>query len=275
MPGCLTPDRDSRRVGGRRRHRESLSGDHAWAPATSRTCARRCLHVKLMPTGGVTLDNAGDWIKAGAVAVGVGSALVDAAADRGGRTITSTRGHARRIVANVQAARESPDGRQSRDVRRDHAAAQPAGVRAAAAVAVARRHVRRRRGERRGQPGAVRARQLVRDAAAEESDRRRGDPRAAGRRRAHRRHRPRRRSRRDLLRRERRQPARLGRGLRPRALGHQRDGAGDRRLADGIQRGGVVPRDRHHARARAEGGGVHPEAACRGARRPARGSAST
>ena len=28
--------------------------------------------VKLMPTGGVTLDNAGDWIRAGAVAVGVG-----------------------------------------------------------------------------------------------------------------------------------------------------------------------------------------------------------
>ena len=36
--------------------------------------------VKLMPTGGVTLDNAGDWIRAGAVAVGVGSALLDARA---------------------------------------------------------------------------------------------------------------------------------------------------------------------------------------------------
>ena len=34
-------------------------------------------HLKLMPTGGVTLTNAGDWIRAGAVAVGVGSALVD------------------------------------------------------------------------------------------------------------------------------------------------------------------------------------------------------
>src|SRR5258706_8891373 len=34
-------------------------------------------HVKLMPTGGVTLDNAGDWIRAGAVAVGLGSALLD------------------------------------------------------------------------------------------------------------------------------------------------------------------------------------------------------
>ena len=36
--------------------------------------------VKLMPTGGVTLDNAGDWIRAGAIAVGVGTALLDAGA---------------------------------------------------------------------------------------------------------------------------------------------------------------------------------------------------
>ena len=34
-------------------------------------------HLKLMPTGGVTLDNAGDWLKAGACAVGVGTALLD------------------------------------------------------------------------------------------------------------------------------------------------------------------------------------------------------
>ncbi|MEW6652330.1 MAG: bifunctional 4-hydroxy-2-oxoglutarate aldolase/2-dehydro-3-deoxy-phosphogluconate aldolase [Bacteroidota bacterium] len=33
--------------------------------------------LKLMPTGGVSLTNAGDWIKAGAVAVGIGSALLD------------------------------------------------------------------------------------------------------------------------------------------------------------------------------------------------------
>lgn len=34
-------------------------------------------HLKLMPTGGVTLTNAGDWLKAGACAVGIGSALLD------------------------------------------------------------------------------------------------------------------------------------------------------------------------------------------------------
>jgi len=34
-------------------------------------------HLKLMPTGGVTLTNAGDWLRSGACAVGVGSALLD------------------------------------------------------------------------------------------------------------------------------------------------------------------------------------------------------
>ena len=34
-------------------------------------------HLKLMPTGGVTLTNAGDWLKAGAIAVGVGTALLE------------------------------------------------------------------------------------------------------------------------------------------------------------------------------------------------------
>ena len=33
--------------------------------------------LNLMPTGGVTLTNAGEWLKAGAKAVGVGSALLD------------------------------------------------------------------------------------------------------------------------------------------------------------------------------------------------------
>ena len=34
-------------------------------------------HLKLMPTGGVSLTNAGDWLKSGACAVGIGSALLD------------------------------------------------------------------------------------------------------------------------------------------------------------------------------------------------------
>jgi 2-dehydro-3-deoxyphosphogluconate aldolase/(4S)-4-hydroxy-2-oxoglutarate aldolase len=61
--------------------------------------------VKLMPTGGVTLDNAGDWIRAGAVAVGVGTALLDARAIAAGE-YSVLRANAERIVANVRAARE-------------------------------------------------------------------------------------------------------------------------------------------------------------------------
>ena len=62
-------------------------------------------HVKLMPTGGVSLDNAGDWIRAGAVAVGVGTALLDAKAIAAG-DYTVLRANAERIVGNVRAARE-------------------------------------------------------------------------------------------------------------------------------------------------------------------------
>jgi 2-dehydro-3-deoxyphosphogluconate aldolase / (4S)-4-hydroxy-2-oxoglutarate aldolase len=65
--------------------------------------------VKLMPTGGVSVDNAGDWIRAGAVAVGVGSALVDAKAVENGRFEVVAEG-ARRIVASVAAARASRPG---------------------------------------------------------------------------------------------------------------------------------------------------------------------
>src|SRR5262245_44820733 len=61
-------------------------------------------HLKLMPTGGVTIENAGAWISAGAVAVGLGSALVSAADvehDRFEAITDSVRG----VVAAVAGAR--------------------------------------------------------------------------------------------------------------------------------------------------------------------------
>jgi 2-dehydro-3-deoxyphosphogluconate aldolase/(4S)-4-hydroxy-2-oxoglutarate aldolase len=61
--------------------------------------------VKLMPTGGVSLDNAGEWLRAGAVAVGVGSALVDARLVTAGDFLAITE-RAGRIVANVRAVRQ-------------------------------------------------------------------------------------------------------------------------------------------------------------------------
>jgi len=61
-------------------------------------------HLKLMPTGGVSLDNAGDWIRAGAIAIGVGTALVDATLVAAGDVAAIT-GRAERFVDAVRAAR--------------------------------------------------------------------------------------------------------------------------------------------------------------------------
>jgi 2-dehydro-3-deoxyphosphogluconate aldolase/(4S)-4-hydroxy-2-oxoglutarate aldolase len=62
-------------------------------------------HVKLMPTGGVTKQNAGEWIKAGAVAIGVGTALVDAAAVKE-RRFDAITASAREFIAAVGTARQ-------------------------------------------------------------------------------------------------------------------------------------------------------------------------
>jgi 2-dehydro-3-deoxyphosphogluconate aldolase/(4S)-4-hydroxy-2-oxoglutarate aldolase len=60
--------------------------------------------VRLMPTGGVTRDNAGDWISAGAAAIGVGTALVDQAAVSSGR-FDDIAANARHFVEAVRKAR--------------------------------------------------------------------------------------------------------------------------------------------------------------------------
>ena len=65
--------------------------------------------LRLMPTGGVTPENVGDWLRAGAVAVGVGSALVDAKLVAAGEFATLTE-RARRIVASVEQARNRVAG---------------------------------------------------------------------------------------------------------------------------------------------------------------------
>jgi len=61
-------------------------------------------YLKLMPTGGVTVENAGDWIAAGAVAVGIGTSLLDAKAIADGRFDVIV-DKSRTIVANVRRAR--------------------------------------------------------------------------------------------------------------------------------------------------------------------------
>ena len=108
MPGCLTPT-------------EILDAWDAGAdivkvfPSTSlgptfiKDVRAPLPQLKLMPTGGVSIDNAADWLRAGAVAVGVGSALVDAGAVKAGDFASITR-RAERLVANVnEVVRLRPD----------------------------------------------------------------------------------------------------------------------------------------------------------------------
>lgn len=59
-------------------------------------------YAKMMPTGGVSADNVGEWIKAGAVAVGAGSSLTSGAKTGDYAKITQT---AKKFIENIKAAR--------------------------------------------------------------------------------------------------------------------------------------------------------------------------
>lgn len=61
--------------------------------------------VRLMPTGGVTRENAGAWIRAGAIAIGVGTALVERTAVEQ-RRFDAIADRARQFVNEVRMARE-------------------------------------------------------------------------------------------------------------------------------------------------------------------------
>ncbi len=61
-------------------------------------------HIKIIPTGGVSLQTAADFIKAGAVALGVGADLVDLKALREGRAEVLTE-RARQYLEIVKTAR--------------------------------------------------------------------------------------------------------------------------------------------------------------------------
>jgi 2-dehydro-3-deoxyphosphogluconate aldolase/(4S)-4-hydroxy-2-oxoglutarate aldolase len=105
MPGCFTPT-------------EILTAWQAGAdivkvfPATAlgpqffKDVRGPLPQVRLMPTGGVSLTNAGEWIAAGAVAVGVGTALLDpkAIAESRFQVIAD---NARTVVAAVARARSA------------------------------------------------------------------------------------------------------------------------------------------------------------------------
>ena len=59
-------------------------------------------HVSLMPTGGVSIENAGEWIQSGCVALGVGGNLTGGASRGDFRSITEL---ARRFIEEIRQAR--------------------------------------------------------------------------------------------------------------------------------------------------------------------------
>ena len=103
MPGCFTPT-------------EILTAWEAGAdvikvfPATAlgpgffKDIRGPLPQIRMMPTGGVTLANAGEWIKAGAVAIGVGTALVDTKAIAAG-DFKQIAANAKHLIESVRAAR--------------------------------------------------------------------------------------------------------------------------------------------------------------------------
>ena len=103
MPGCFTPTEilDAWEAGA---DIVKVFPATALGPGYIKDVRAPLPQVKLMPTGGVTVENAGEWIKAGAVAVGVGTALLDTKAIESG-DYAALRARAERIVANVNTAR--------------------------------------------------------------------------------------------------------------------------------------------------------------------------
>jgi 2-dehydro-3-deoxyphosphogluconate aldolase/(4S)-4-hydroxy-2-oxoglutarate aldolase len=75
MPGCLTPTEILTATQAGADVVKVFPADH-FGPSFFKNVLAPLPHLKLMPTGGVKLDNVGEWFAAGAVALGVGSALV-------------------------------------------------------------------------------------------------------------------------------------------------------------------------------------------------------
>ena len=103
MPGAFTPTEILRAAHGGA-DVVKVFPSAGLAPSYFRDVLAPLPHLKLMPTGGVTPTNAGDWITAGAACVGAGASLVpkDAVANRDWTTITE---NARTMVESVRKAR--------------------------------------------------------------------------------------------------------------------------------------------------------------------------
>jgi 2-dehydro-3-deoxyphosphogluconate aldolase / (4S)-4-hydroxy-2-oxoglutarate aldolase len=103
MPGALTPTEILNAWNAGADIVKVFPASSMGGPAYLRALKGPLPHIKLIPTGGVSIENAADYIRAGAEAVGVGGDLANLEALRGGNTISITEA-ARAYVAVVTAA---------------------------------------------------------------------------------------------------------------------------------------------------------------------------
>ncbi len=104
-PGCFSPTEIVSAVGAGA-HLVKVFPAGVLGPGYLKAIHGPLPEVPLMPTGGVTVENVGEWITAGAAAVGIGSDLMDPIAIAEGRFEELTK-RARRTVENVRAARDA------------------------------------------------------------------------------------------------------------------------------------------------------------------------
>ncbi|WP_159618827.1 bifunctional 4-hydroxy-2-oxoglutarate aldolase/2-dehydro-3-deoxy-phosphogluconate aldolase [Ruania rhizosphaerae] len=105
-PGALTPTEIIRawRAGA---SAVKLFPASAVGPSYLKDVSGPCPDIRLMPTGGIALDCIGDWIRAGALGVGLGGSLQGDAADGGDLAALAER--AEKAVGQVRQARRDSE----------------------------------------------------------------------------------------------------------------------------------------------------------------------
>lgn len=84
---------------------------NAFGPSIIKALKGPLPQAEFIPTGGVSLDNVGEWIKNGCLAVGVGGELTRGAATGDFALVTET---GKRFVELIKAAREAGNGREKK-----------------------------------------------------------------------------------------------------------------------------------------------------------------
>ena len=91
-------------MGSRRRYREDVSLRAVGGAKYIKALKGPFPHIEMIPTGGVNLETAADFLKAGACAVAVGGELVDAKTIKEGRSRLSKSAPANTLRSSVKRA---------------------------------------------------------------------------------------------------------------------------------------------------------------------------